>query len=789
MKKVVAIDEERCVNCHQCISVCPVKYCNNGSGQFIKLDESLCIGCGECIIACTHNARLIIDDFELAIHDLAKKEKVIAFIAPATATNFPNEFLRLNGWLKSLGVEAFFDVSFGAELTIKSYIEHLKANKPKLIISQPCPVIVTYIELYKPQLLKYLAPADSPMMHAMKMVKEFYPQYKDHKMLIVSPCIAKKREFDEVGIGDYNVTIYKIRKYLENNNIDLKDYPEIDFDNDPAERAVLFSNPGGLLATAEREIPEIKLVTRKIEGVKYLYDYLDKVEELIEDEMNPLLIDCLNCELGCNGGTGTGNQNKTPDELEYYTNERSKKMRKLYKTDNGNTEALENLRKTINKYWKPGLYDRDYVDRSNLIKEGLYDPTEEELETIFKKMKKFTDTDIQNCPSCGYNNCEHMAKAILHGLNKVENCHLYMNKTINEYSEHLTDLVEERTKKLKQTLKHLKNTQDQLIESEKMAALGQLIAGIAHEINTPLGAIRSSNENIEAITGQILQNIENFHIELPKKYFKPFKFLIEKAYKQNTYLTVKEERKARRSLSKKLDEIEIDNGYELAENLIEMGIINDFDEIIPLINSEEGLKYFQLGYDLLSLYKSSQNITLAVDKAAKVVFALKRFSHFDFSGELVLTDLIENIETVLTLYYNSIKKGIKVVKDFDDIEPIFVFPDELNQVWTNLISNAIHAMNYHGTLKISIKKVSKNIQIKINDNGTGIPKDIIKRIFEPFFTTKPQGEGSGLGLDIVKKIIKKHKGNINVESEPGNTTFTITLPLNLKELLTEEEQQ
>ena len=787
MIKVVDVDRDRCVNCHQCIAVCPVKYCNNGVGQYIKLDESLCIGCGECLIACTHNARLIIDDFDLAMRDLQKKEKIIAFISPSTATNFPHDFLRLNGWLKSLGVEAFFDVSFGAELTIKSYIEHLKRNNPKMIIAQPCPVIVNYIEFFKPELLKYLAPVDSPMMHAMKMVKEFYPQYKDYKFLIVSPCIAKKREFEEVGLGDYNVTITKIKKYLQNNKINLDDYPEIDFDNDPAERAVLFSSPGGLLATAQREIPEINLVTRKIEGVKTIYRYLDKVEDLIDKELNPVLIDCLSCELGCNGGTGTDSHDKSPDELEYYINERSKKMKKLYHTDNGTPESVETVRKTISKYWKPGLYDRTYEDKSYYYKEGLLDPTEEELQNIYKKMKKFTDTDIQNCPSCGYNSCEHMAKAIYNNLNRVENCHLYMNKTINEYTEHLSDLVEKRTEELRKTLEHLQNTQEQLIESEKMAALGQLISGIAHEINTPLGAIRSSNENISDIVSLLFKDFEEFHIKIPGRFFASFNNLLNKAYSQKKNLSMKEERKEKRRLISLLEEKGIDDAYYIAEELIEMGIFDGVDEFFNLLNSDEGLQYFHLGYNLISLFKSSHNITTSVDKASKVVFALKRFAHFNVTGEPVLTNIAESLDTVLTLYHNKMKHGVEVVLKYNDVEDIIAFPDELNQVWTNLISNSLQAMDYKGKLSILVKKAGDFIEVRISDTGPGIPGDIKDRIFEPFFTTKPQGEGSGLGLDIVKKIIANHRGSIDFDSSQEGTTFIVKLPVNLKEILESEK--
>lgn len=120
LSKLIELNEEKCVNCHQCISVCPVKLCNNASDNHVAVEKDLCIGCGECLTACTHNARTIIDDTETAIAAIKRGEPIVAVVAPAIAAVFPDLYLNFNGWLKSIGVKAFFDVSFGAELTIKS---------------------------------------------------------------------------------------------------------------------------------------------------------------------------------------------------------------------------------------------------------------------------------------------------------------------------------------------------------------------------------------------------------------------------------------------------------------------------------------------------------------------------------------------------------------------------------------------------------------------------------------------------------------------------------------------
>jgi len=428
LSKVVAVDETKCVNCHACISACPVKYCNDGSGDIVAINSDMCIACGKCIEACTHKARSFIDDFSKFIDDIIAGEKIIAISAPAVAAGFPEQYLNLNTWLKELGVEAVFDVSFGAELTTKSYVEYIKNEKPKTVIAQPCPAIVTYIELYQPELIKYLAPTDSPMLHTIKMVQEFYPQYKNYKVAIISPCNAKKREFEETGLGDYNIAHVSIQNFLSENNINLKDYPKSNFDNPPAERAVLFSSPGGLLETAKRWIPNIEKNSRKIEGTPIVYDYLKTLPKMIDKGMSPLLIDCLSCDFGCNSGPLTVTKNKPQDEIEYWVKKRSEELKNKYLEENSNNKELskKKIEEVINNYWKDGLYERTYVNRWENV--NLSYPTKVELKNIYEKMHKYTDDDIKNCTSCGYNTCEGMAIAIKNGLNKPENCHYYIKK-------------------------------------------------------------------------------------------------------------------------------------------------------------------------------------------------------------------------------------------------------------------------------------------------------------------------------------------------------------------------
>jgi hypothetical protein len=175
------------------------------------------------------------------------------------------------------------------------------------------------------------------------------------------------------------------------------------------------------MRTAMREVPDIINVSRKIEGVEIIYHYLDKLNFNIEQGYAPLLIDCLNCEMGCNGGPGTLNQHKSPDEIEFLIEKRNQKMIELYKNKSKNAPDANTIQQEINRFWKKGLYQRFYEDLHGNFK--IKTPSKKEVEKIYEQMEKHDSRDILNCSACGYLSCEQMAKAIYNGLNKPENCH------------------------------------------------------------------------------------------------------------------------------------------------------------------------------------------------------------------------------------------------------------------------------------------------------------------------------------------------------------------------------
>ena len=338
--------------------------------------------------------------------------------------------------------------------------------------------------------------------------------------------------------------------------------------------------------------------------------------------------------------------------------------------------------------------------------------------------------------------------------------------------------VIERTAQLDDKIEELTRTRQELVHSEKMAALGQLVAGIAHEVNTPLGAIRSSAETLTNSLKQTLAQFPQLFEVLTKAQQNTFLALLEHSLQNQVILTVKEKRAAKKTLTAELKQCGITNSRTFTDTFISLGIYAQVEQYLPLLQNANSKFVFEIAYKLSTLTRSTKNITTAVERASKVVFALKTFARYDQSGEKTTASLQEGLETVLTLYNNQIKQSVELIKEYADLPPIRCYPDELNQVWTNILHNALQAMDYKGTLIVTISQQDNNAVVAITDSGQGIPSEIKEQIFTPFFTTKAAGEGSGLGLDIVKKIIDKHDGKIEVDSEVGfGATFSVWLPM------------
>ena len=431
---------DNCIGCNKCIHECScmgacVSTQPDEDGNCrIEVDGTKCVACGACFDACEHGAREYHDDTEQFFEDLKKGEKISLLLAPAFMADYYDEYEKVLGGLKALGVNRIISVSFGADITTWGYIKYIQEHNYLGGISQPCPAVVGYIERYLPELLPKLFPVQSPMMCAAIYCRK--EMGITDKLAFISPCIAKKNEIDDPnnhGYVNYNVTFEHLMKYVRENNVygtPIKDEIEYGLGS-------IYPMPGGLKENVYWLLGE-NVFIRQMEGEKRMYHFLHKNEDVIKNGKTPFLfIDALNCENGCICGTGTDPE-LTDGDGPLYNIYKIREGVKNFEKKNAWSKKIspEKRMAALNKQFeKLNLNDylRKYTDRSASCKHKI--PTESELNAVFNDMnKKDEKARSINCSCCGYDTCKDMATAIFNGFNHKENCVHYL-KDLVEYEK------------------------------------------------------------------------------------------------------------------------------------------------------------------------------------------------------------------------------------------------------------------------------------------------------------------------------------------------------------------
>ncbi|KAA3439417.1 ATP-binding protein [Rufibacter hautae] len=319
--------------------------------------------------------------------------------------------------------------------------------------------------------------------------------------------------------------------------------------------------------------------------------------------------------------------------------------------------------------------------------------------------------------------------------------------------------------------------------NEKLMALGKLSAGLAHELNNPSAAIVRSSAELLRIHHNVPQKFKRvmmMHLS-PAQVDQVVEFTFAKI--QNCKLSnhsMLERSRQEDELLEWLEDRQLENTYALADTFVETGLgLEDLDHVEKILEGQNLSEVLEWVANALSTERVINDIQVASQRIFELVSAVKTYSHMDQSQAKQQVPLPAGIQSTLTMLGHKLKeKRIQVQETYaPNLPAVSVYPGELNQVWTNLLDNAIDAAPDQGTIAIKAWPEGTKVKVSITDNGTGIPQEAMSRIFDPFFTTKPVGKGSGLGLDIVRKIIQHHDAEIFVESVPSQTTFTVQLPL------------
>ena len=464
MNDIIIVRPEKCVGCNACVRSCPAPEANVtkmlDDGRFVTtVNTERCIACGECVKVCGHGARDYLDDTEACMTRIAK-EKVIILAAPSIKSVFPTQWKGILDWFRKKGC-IIYDVALGADICTWAHLRAIETKKVGNIITQPCAAIVNYIETYQPKLLMNLSPVHSPIACAATNIKRY--KNLNNPIAVLSPCIAKKSEFIETGLIDYNVTFKKLVEYFDRNDIKPSSHSAAEleylFDDQQGQLGGIYPRPGGLRDNLLAHNFDFSISTS--EGVHKVYPELDMYASMPEYK-HPEIFDVLSCEFGCNIAPGSGSTQTVFDVLASMKNveKEAKKRRK--------TGVFRSGEDRLFKRFDEELKLSDFMRSYKPLKPTPI-PTDKQLNEVYELMGKHTEQDRTfNCHACGYRSCREMAIAICRGINTPDNCIVHAKSVLTARHSELSaqhEKLSEITNVCIELSERLKNSVDSITQN------------------------------------------------------------------------------------------------------------------------------------------------------------------------------------------------------------------------------------------------------------------------------------------------------------------------------------
>jgi PAS domain S-box-containing protein len=783
---IVFADEEKCVGCNKCIAECPVDGANvaylvDGQNK-VRVKADACILCGNCIDACDHGARDYVDDTEEFLAALARGEPISVVAAPALRFNF-QEYKKLFGYLKRCGVKNIYDVSFGADITIWGYLRAISEYSLDSLIAQPCPVVVSYIEKHKPELIERLSPVHSPVGCLAVYLKNY--RKIPEKLAFLSPCLAKKQEFaDTGGHVAYNVTYRKLKDYLAKHRVDLSDESEQDYE-DSCGIGLTFSRPGGLRENIDYHTGG-KAWIRQIEGVDHVYRYLDTYAERVRggSAALPLVVDALNCMHGCNLGTGTKKDVHIDDIDPKMNRLKQAKLQEQEKDESG--AKVYALFEYFDKEFRLKDFMRDYQDRSGPLQKAVFSLAE--IDGAFREMHKETEVSRHiNCFACGYGDCRKFAIANLAGENHPGNCINFNRAALRESKDRLTFALDAASV----------GSWEMSLETRRYRASDQALAFFG----LPAGMQPSYDEIIALMHPDDRGAVDNA-LQRTADTGQPLKVEFRRLLPDGSVRWL-DSRAERRSVSGRhviggliQDITERVNQREAAERAGHAKsefLANMSHELRTPMHAILG--YSEICTDAVregeheGLGKYLKNITTAGERLLGLLNDLLDLSKIEagrMKYNFVHADLRDIVEWALVELDPLIKaKQLDMSVRLEGHTEACFDKSHLTQVLINLLSNAIKFSDTGRKLGIELsegflRSDEPGVRCRVIDDGPGIPEDELEAVFDKFVQskkTKTGKGGTGLGLAICSHIIKAHGGAIWAENaKPRGAVFTFVIP-------------